>query len=556
MDSVSMKYQSLKKRYRKLKKAYKKYQIIYEDQKVEYEESYPHKYPKNHYTTKDIIIVGGSKDNDSMFSHANDLLKENKVNDALQIYKMLYDNNYNKYNIGVYLLTADRSVNSRNIFRDLSIEYKDDIEKMTLAKINFYKSCLFAPHLYDISIDDLEKYRNDFSNILENKKNLGNVDIFTFSIFSRINNLHNAQFLFDKEKIENMRREYSAKRSTNKIGFYSIDKYKSPVFYHFLEVYYYLSQIDNNLILFLDNSENELNEYDKKMLANIELHCVKDLSDDELCDLIHSKEINKLICQYGHYNRVNIMYKKPCNIIINGIDGGFIIPNFLVDYNLMFNQNFMNLQNICNFLKLDKFLPVYKNNENYEIVLTNPEYNKDLIKIGLIANPMKFSGELMNFIKKILEKNKNIKLTVYSYGSKEYLQKSINIYDENKLFVTTYNNSSNQDLRSNIFYIDTFHYNNHSTLMEILSSYRPFISYTDTEKYFGNVSESIIKSINMKDELNANNPDSYYDLVTKYVNSEEEYTKMFNKFVKNLDESKILDNKIYAQELYSKIKSI
>lgn len=501
---------------------------------------------------------GGYKDifsNENIFNYATYLVNEKKNDQANKLYKFLYDKKYNQYNIGSYLISVDKSQQAKIIFKDLckNLEESKDDQKITLLKINFYKNCLLNPHIYDLSIEDLDKYRNDFSNIIENTNNLKDIDIFRFNIFSKISNLHNVKYLFSEEEIQKQRIS-NKKANTDTLGIYSINKNNSPCFYHFIEVYYFLSQINKKIVFFLDNNLNELNEYDKEMLKDVELHCVKDLDDNKLCDLIKSKNINKLICQNVHYQRINILYQKPCNIIINGLDGGWTFPNFLFDYNLFYKNDFEDIKGV-NLLKLKKLLPVYKNNDKYEIILTKPEYDNRYIKIGLITTAMKLSGDLIFFIKKILNNNENIKLTIYSQGLKKYLQKIIDVYDEKRLFITTYNNSSNMELRSNLFYLDTFHCNNHSTLMEILSSYRPLISYTDTEKYFGNVSGSIIESIDMKKELNANNPDDYYNLVMKYVNSEEEYTTMFSKFSKNLDKFKILDNKTYAQELYLKIQN-
>ena len=60
----------------------------------------------------------------------------------------------------------------------------------------------------------------------------------------------------------------------------------------------------------------------------------------------------------------------------------------------------------------------------------------------------------------------------------------------------------------------------------------------------------------MKNELSANNPNEYYKLVIKYLNSQKEYNKMFKKFHKMVIKSKILDNENYAKEFYKKINSI
>ena len=136
------------------------------------------------------------------------------------------------------------------------------------------------------------------------------------------------------------------------------------------------------------------------------------------------------------------------------------------------------------------------------------------------------------------------------------LKKILDIYDENKLIITTYSNSTNEELKLNLFYLDTFLYNNHTTALEILSAYRPIISYFNKHHYLGSVSYSVIESINMIKELSASNPQSYYNLVMKYINSKKSYYKMFDKFYIKIEKSKILDNKYYAEEFYKKIDAI
>ena len=169
---------------------------------------------------------------------------------------------------------------------------------------------------------------------------------------------------------------------------------------------------------------------------------------------------------------------------------------------------------------------------------------------------MKISKDLILLLKKVLLHD-NILLSIYTYVNKDYIYKILETNDSNnKLVITSYNNQTNKDLKSNVFYLDTFICNNHSTANEIISCYRPIISYYNKKYYYGQLSYYFIENLNMQKELSADNLDSYYNLVKKYINSEEEYNKMFQKFKDNLVKSKMLDNKQFAKEYYKAINSI
>jgi hypothetical protein len=504
---------------------------------------------KNNFSKYDNFKL----DNDYKFNLAAKLFEKNLKDDTIQIYKELYCNDYNKFNIGIWLIQNDSSFYIKNIFQELIHLNENNENNLWLLKKEFYTRCLFNPHKYDLSINELDNYQKDFTILLSNKDflKIHKIDFFAFSIFSNIHKLHYIKYLIPEEEVKKHRKDvFHIKNETKKIAFLCIPIEKSPIFYVYIEIFYHLSKLNPSIIIFLDNKEEDLNEYSKLLLKNCTVYFVKDLNDDELYDKIKLENIDILISNYGHFQRMNILLKKPCKILIRGLDGECFFPDYFVDYNL---SNKINLK-FTKIIKLNNYMPIMKK-INYKLIFSKPIFNKSKIKIGLITTGMKLSKELITVIKNILQKN-NVLLTIYSFGTKEYLQKILDIYDENKLIITTYNNSTNEELKSNLFYLDTFLFNNHSTALEILSAYRPIISYSNKHHYFGSVSYTMIKNINMTKELSASNPQSYYNLVMKYINSKELYNKMFEKFCICIKKSKILDNKYYTKEFYKKIDGI
>ena len=495
-------------------------------------------------------------DNDYKCNLAAKLIEKGLKDDVILIYKELYCVDYNKFNIGIWLIQNDTSSYINNIFQELvklNENDQNDENNIWLLKKEFYTRCLFNPHKYDLSLNDIDNYQKDFSNLLSNQYflKINKIDFFTFSVFSNINKIHYIKYLIPEEEVKKHRKDvFHIKNKTKKIAFLCIPIEKSPVFYVYIEIFYYLSILHPNIIIFLDNKKEDLNEYATLLLKKCTLYFIKDLNDDELYDKIKLENIDILISQYGHFQRMNILLRKPCKILIRGLDGECFFPDYLVDYNL---SNKINLK-FTKIIKLNNYMPFMKKT-NFELTFLKPIYNKSNIKIGLITTGMKLSKDLIIVIKNILQ-NDNVLLTIYSFGTKEYLQKILDIFDEKKLIIKTYDNSTNEELKSNLFYLDTFLFNNHSTALEILSAYRPIISYYNKNHYFGSVSYSMIESINMIKELSASNSQSYYNLVMKYINSEESYNKMFEKFCICIKKSKILDNKNYAEEFYKKIDAI
>ena len=97
-------------------------------------------------------------------------------------------------------------------------------------------------HKYDLSLNDIDNYQKDFSNLLSNRDflKIHKIDFFTFSIFSNINKIHYIKYLIPEEEVKKHRKDvFHIKNDTKKIAFLCLPIEKSPIFYVFLEIYYY-----------------------------------------------------------------------------------------------------------------------------------------------------------------------------------------------------------------------------------------------------------------------------------------------------------------------------
>ena len=495
------------------------------------------------------------------------------VDDSINILKNLFKNKYNDYDIGLWILEnitdstyiSEKDWESGNfykkIFRTLLKRYDNDIEKLNNIKKIGYHQLVWRPSHFNLNMNDLDKYQKDYKLLLGNKDFLqkNKVDFFMFNAFSDAHNLKMCKYLIPEEFVNEFRQTplnlYNNKHK--KIAFLFSPKERTPSFNSFTNILKYLSRIDNNIILYVDNVEEELSIYQKDCIKNLKINYIRDLDDDTLFNSMVNENIDIIVSMYGHYKRYNILLRKPCKITVSGYEGGMVFPKYFIDYNMLYKNNILKNDDHYNFIYLDDIFPVLKKTDfklSYKKRQT-PIFNSKKIKIGLITTDLKLSKDLINFIIKLL-KNENILLTIYSFVKKEYFQKIVGISDKNRLLITTYNNDNNYDLKKNLFYIDTFIYNNHSTAKEILGSYRPMISFFNKEYLCGMYSKTLIDQLNMNKELCRDNIKDYYDLVMKYVNSEKEYYKMYDKFIKNLEKSGLIDNKKYSKNFYKILDDI
>jgi predicted O-linked N-acetylglucosamine transferase (SPINDLY family) len=478
----------------------------------------------------------------------------NKIDKEKLNQQYLLENKNNNIILAKWILDLDINEIEKKKYYYKIIKNLENEQDIFTIKHKFYNICMFSPEKYNLTINEIDNFQKDYEIILNNIDFLKNNYVYslTFHLYSNIKNLYNIKYLFPKEEIELWRKDiFNIKNKKIIIAFLCIPIETSPVFFHFIKIYYYLSKLRNNIILILDNNEEDLNEFMKFMLKDLKIIYIKDLDDNSAYEKIKFENIDILISQYGHYKRLNILKMKPCKILINSIDGGFCFPTYFMDYNLSFNK-IIKESNEFKFIQLKNLFPIFYKSK-FKFTIVKPKYNNKKIKIGLIITGLKISKELLLILKKLLENNNNILLTIYSFNLKDYLKNMLNTYDEEKLIITTYDNSNNYKLKNNLFYLDTFFCNNHSTAGEIISSYRPILTLFNKNKLYGQMTYNIIKNIKMEKELSSDNIDDYYNLVMKYINSESEYYKMYYKFINNIKKYKIIDNKAYAKDLYNKL---
>lgn len=177
--------------------------------------------------------------------------------------------------------------------------------------------------------------------------------------------------------------------------------------------------------------------------------------------------------------------------------------------------------------------------------VNEPKFNKNSVKIGLIAYSPKISHELINLVKKIINLNPNIYITIYGYIDKKWINE---LFNSKQVILDTYDNSNPYKLSENIFFIDSISYNNHSTALEIIKLKRPFIGYLNVNRYHGCFSYSLIKFLKMEKYFLADNIIDYINLIKLYTYNENVYKRMYHKFIKKLNESNILENNYYVDD--------
>ena len=443
------------------------------------------------------------------------------------------------------------------------------------SQSNFMKKKIFpfleCDDIYDITHDflvdtyvnkdnyefnDLEMiyYQRKIEDFVNNKENLKSYYIDPFNI-ARISTipLINDNFINEQICENKLQKELDFSYVKNhdkieKLGIYILPKEASPAFKNFKMVINFLKKYFN-LYIFLENSENDLDECDKEIISNTNFYFISDKTDDELCDFIYDKKLTLLISIYGFWKRQNTFKKKPVPVMINFLEPTLIYPKYFYDYNLI-DENINEV--LEPYLDKTKFgtlilrntfifpIPYYSNYNK----LKEPKLNLDDIRLGIILHGAKISYKLVKLLREILSISPKIKITIYGYFKENWIHK---LLDSDQVTHEKYDHKNPDKLLDNILYIDTIISNNHSTALELIKLKRPIISYFNKKKYHGSFSQSIIKNINMEKYLIAKNIKQYKNLVKLYISSEKIYNKLYSKFKKNIDDSKILSYENYAK---------
>ena len=473
---------------------------------------------------------------------------ENKFNE----YVNYLESNNLKIDLDVQKFINLDDFKKKKIYMYLNSNYDID-----LAKLNFLIDALSFKDKYLLTENEIENITNDVENILEKEEILSNsnIDPYNFTRFSNLKNLNKINHLYENINLNRKTKNFDYINKHNNIenlGLYLLPKSASPGFKNFRKNIEYLKK-KFKLYIFLDDNENNMDLSDLNFLKNVhEINFVFNLTDIELEDLIYQKKLTLIIYIYGLYKRKNVVLNKPAPIQISYQEPPVIYPISIYDYNLIDINLYHILKKHANIdeslykfitLKNNFILPMPYYYDHIETI--EPKFDKNKIKIGLIAYSPKISHELISLIKKIINLNPNIYITIFGYINQNWINK---LFDTKQVKLDTYINSNPSKLSEYIFFIDSISYNNHSTALEVLKIKRPFIGFLNINKYHGCFSYSLIKSLKMEKYFLADNIGDYINLIKLYTYNENVYKRMYHKFTKKLNQSKILENHFYVDD--------
>jgi len=470
-----------------------------------------------------------------------------KIDDAIIYLKqknLKFSLDYSKFN----KLTNEQK---KNIYRYINIDDKD--------RINFITDVLAYKDKYKLTENDMEYFTYELEKLYENEELINSlfIDPYNFTRFSHMKNLNKIPKIIKNDNTNNKDFSY-LKSHTNiqKLGFYILPKSASPGFKNFRRIINTLKK-KFNLYLFIDDSKSSMDAADLTFFDDVkEINYVSNLSNNELENLINEKQLTIMIYIYGLYKRKDVVFKKPTPIQISFQEPPVIYPSYVYDFNFIDIHLYDLLKK---YAKIDesqyKFITL-KNNfilpvphySNTLLHLTEPKYNSKCIRIGLIAYSPKISHELVRLVNKIIALNSNIYITIYGYVNKTWIDE---LFNSKQVIHDTYNNTYPDKLLGNHLFIDSIVQNNHSTALEIIKLKRPFIGYLNTNKYHGCFSYSLLKFLKMDKYFLADNIDDYVNLIKLYTHNKYVYERMYHKFIKKLDESKLLSDNSYVNDFSS-----
>ena len=475
-------------------------------------------------------------------------------------------NDYNKFNEHIDFLKknnlkidldASKFLNLNNLKKKKIYRYLNPNKEINIEKFNFLVDALSNKDRYFLSQNEIENITNDVEELLENDEILlsSNIDPYNFTRFSNIKNLNKLDLLYKKENIKASNYNFDYINSHDKIenlGLYILPKSASPGFKNFRKNIQYLKK-KFKVYLFIDDNKENLDFNDLNFMDNVyEVNFVSNFTDNELEELIYEKKLTLLIYIYGLYKRRNVVLNKPSPIQISYQEPPVIYPKFIYDYNLIDNNLYDLLKKYAKIDEERYKIIALKNNfilpmpYYYEYLkISEPNYNKNNIKIGLIAYSPKISHEIVKLIKNIINLNPNIYITIYGYMDSKWISE---IFNSKQVILDNYDNSDPFKLLENIFFIDSISYNNHSTALEIIKLKRPFIGYLNVNRYHGCFSYSLIKFLKMEKYFLADNIIDYTNLIKLYTYNKNVYKRMYHKFIKKLNESNILENNYYVDD--------
>ncbi len=442
--------------------------------------------------------------------------------------------------------------NIANIF--FEIKNFDDAKKYFLKALSLDKNHtkskigLINIYLETFDIKSLKNYRSLLKNIgLKNNSEIGRLITFFYLDSSPKKQYLRALCYSDKVfgNRKNINKIKTKKNKKIRIGYLSANFNDHPVLKIMESIF--KNHDKNSFEIYAYNLYPGEDEWTKKIKKYFQsFKNIASLSLHEMVKIIRSDELDIAVDLMGYTkrNKMELFNSRIAPIQINylGFPGTTGLPN--MDF-LIADKFVISKKNMQFYSEKILYMPnSFINSIQYQYSNLKTKYKKlDLpAKSFLLAafhRTEKLSEEVVNSWISILRQTENTYLWL-SISNKIAKKNLINFFQFNNIDIKRILFAEKVDLYSEHIsrysqadlFLDTFHYNGHTTILECIWSELPFITFAG-ESFASRVGSSIANSIGLP------------ELIAK---SSDEYVEKVIFFIKNLDKLSIIKNQIRQQK--------
>lgn len=445
------------------------------------------------------------------------------------------------YNIGNIFLEIKNFDNAKKYFlKALSLDKNHTKSKIGL--INIY--------LETFDIKSLKNYRSLIKNIgLKNDSEIGNLMTFFYLDSSPKKQYLRALYYSDKVfgNRKNINKVKTNKNKKIRIGYLSANFNDHPVLKIMESIF--KNHDKNSFEIYAYNlhpGEDECTKKVKKYFHSFKN--IASLSLQEMIQIIRSDELDIAVDLMGYTkrNKIELFNTRIAPIQINylGFPGttGLLNMDFLIADKFVISKKNMKFYSEKILYMPNSFI----NSIQYQYSNLKTEYKKlDLppksFLLAAFHRTEKLSEEVIDSWISILKQTENTYLWL-SISNKIAKNNLISFFQLNDIDIKRILFAEKVDLygehisrysQADLF-LDTFHYNGHTTILECIWSELPFITFSG-ESFASRVGSSIANSIGLP-ELIAKTSDEYVEKVIFYT--------------KNLDKLSIIKNHIKKQKMF------
>lgn len=406
--------------------------------------------------------------------------------------------------------------------------------------------------------------KTSYEIILFNMNYLENIDYDKYH--NVVQRLRNIFVKYPEKNIESKKKIINSEKI--KIGFVSADFYSHAVTLQISKVLGHLSEQSNFDLYAYYNQEiddditKELKSYFKswKIIYN--------LSNSDLFETIKLDNIDILIDLSGHSkgNRLEVFFNKPAPIQVTW--AGYLASTGLkeVDY-IIADKNSITQKEEHQFTekiyRLSNTWTVLKPVENIPLNKELPFFRNRFITFGSLNNILKINNNVIKIWSKILNNIDNSKLILVSrnFEEEEFKEYFFDLFISHgvKRSQLIFKNHRERSDLLNIYNLidialDTFPYNGGTTSLEASWMCVPILTKKGNS-FLSKCGESINISLGL-DDLICNTDVDYINKATELCRNVDKLQSFKNYLIKNRNNSKIFDSKLFADELSVAFKNM